>query len=50
MTTELMEQADHVIAKTYKRFPVVFSKGEGCTLFDTDRTILYGFCCRNCSV
>ena len=36
MTSEIMEQADRVIAKTYKRFPVVFSKGSGCTLFDTD--------------
>jgi acetylornithine aminotransferase len=31
-----MEQADQVIAKTYKRFPVVLSKGSGCTLYDTD--------------
>jgi acetylornithine aminotransferase len=30
-----MEQADRVIAKTYKRFPVVFTRGSGCTLFDT---------------
>ena len=30
-----MEQADRVIAKTYKRFPVVLTKGSGCTLFDT---------------
>jgi len=36
MTSEIMEQADRVIAKTYKRFPVVLSKGSGCTLFDTD--------------
>ena len=36
MTTEIMEQADQVIAKTYKRFPVVLSKGSGCTLYDTD--------------
>jgi len=36
MTTEIMEQADRVIAQTYKRFPVVLAKGEGCTLFDTD--------------
>lgn len=35
MTTDLMEQADQVIAKTYKRFPVVFSNGKGITLFDT---------------
>jgi acetylornithine aminotransferase len=36
MTSELMERADRVIAQTYKRFPVVLSKGEGCTLYDTD--------------
>jgi acetylornithine aminotransferase len=36
LTTEIMEQADQVIAKTYKRFPVVLSKGSGCTLYDTD--------------
>jgi acetylornithine aminotransferase len=31
-----MELADQVIAKTYKRFPVVLEKGDGCTLYDTD--------------
>lgn len=31
-----MQQADQVIAKTYKRFPVVLSKGSGCTLYDTE--------------
>jgi acetylornithine aminotransferase len=36
MTTEIMAQAEQVFAKTYKRFPVVFSKGSGCTLFDTN--------------
>jgi acetylornithine aminotransferase len=30
-----MEQADRVIAKTYKRFPIVLVRGNGCTLFDT---------------
>jgi acetylornithine aminotransferase len=34
MTVELMEHADEVIAKTYQRFPVVFAKGSGATLFD----------------
>jgi acetylornithine aminotransferase len=29
-------QAENVIAKTYKRFPVVFTKGSGCTLWDED--------------
>ena len=36
MTTEIMEQADRVIAKTYKRFPVVLAKGSGCTVYDTE--------------
>ena len=35
MTTEIMERADAVIAKTYKRFPVVLEKGSGSTLVDT---------------
>lgn len=36
MTTEIMARADQVIAKTYKRFPIVLSKGSGCTLTDTE--------------
>jgi acetylornithine aminotransferase len=36
MTSEIMAQADRVIAKTYKRFPVVLAKGSGCTLYDTE--------------
>ena len=36
MTVEIMERADSVIAKTYKRFPVVLTRGNGCTLFDTE--------------
>ena len=36
MTAEIMELADRVIAKTYKRFPVVLAKGSGCTLYDTE--------------
>ena len=35
MTAAIMDQADQVIAKTYKRFPVVLAKGNGCTLHDT---------------
>ncbi|MES0363826.1 MAG: aspartate aminotransferase family protein [Desulfobacteria bacterium] len=34
MTNNLMEKADRVIAATYKRFPIVLTRGEGCTLFD----------------
>jgi acetylornithine aminotransferase len=33
-TPELMETADKVMASTYKRFPVVLVKGEGCTVWD----------------
>ena len=36
MTIEIMQQADSVIARTYKRFPVVLTRGNGCTLFDTE--------------
>jgi acetylornithine aminotransferase len=31
-----MQRADRVIAATYKRFPVAFEKGRGCTLWDTE--------------
>jgi acetylornithine aminotransferase len=31
-----MERADRVIAKTYKRFPVVLAKGSGCILYDAE--------------
>jgi acetylornithine aminotransferase len=31
-----MAQADRVIAKTYKRFPIVIRSGSGCTLHDTE--------------
>ena len=36
MTAEIMTKADQVIAQTYKRFPIVLSKGSGCKLYDTD--------------
>ena len=36
MTQEIIKKADQVIAKTYKRFPIVIAKGKGCTLWDTD--------------
>jgi acetylornithine aminotransferase len=35
MTQEIIKRADQVIAKTYKRFPIVIAKGKGCTLWDT---------------
>jgi acetylornithine/N-succinyldiaminopimelate aminotransferase len=34
MAATTMELADQVIAQTYKRFPIVLSKGSGCTLYD----------------
>ncbi|MBT8371980.1 MAG: aspartate aminotransferase family protein [Deltaproteobacteria bacterium] len=34
MTNKIMAQADRVMAETYKRFPVVLSKGSGSTLYD----------------
>ena len=36
MTKNIINQSDKVIAKTYARIPVVFEKGSGCTLWDTD--------------
>jgi len=36
MTSKIVEQAEQVIARTYKRFPVVLAKGSGCTLYDTE--------------
>jgi acetylornithine aminotransferase len=43
MTAEIMDQADQVIAKTYKRFPVVMERGSGCTLYDTEGRIYADF-------
>jgi acetylornithine aminotransferase len=34
METESMERANAAIARTYKRFPVVITRGSGCTLWD----------------
>ncbi len=35
MKEDIMTRADEVIAKTYKRFPIVITKGKGCNLWDT---------------
>lgn len=32
----IIDKADQVIAKTYKRFPIVITRGKGCTLWDTE--------------
>jgi len=34
MTSKIIETADKVIAATYKRFPLVLTKGKGCTVWD----------------
>jgi acetylornithine/N-succinyldiaminopimelate aminotransferase len=34
--SEIINKADKVIAKTYNRFPIVVTKGKGCTLWDSD--------------
>lgn len=36
MSKDIIEQAETVIASTYKRFPIVIDGGRGCTLWDTD--------------
>ena len=36
MSQHIMNTADKVIAKTYKRFPIVITKGKGCCLWDTE--------------
>jgi acetylornithine aminotransferase len=36
MGNDVINKADEVIAATYKRFPVVFEKGKGCTVWDTE--------------
>ncbi|MEE8836946.1 MAG: aspartate aminotransferase family protein [Eubacteriales bacterium] len=35
-TEEYMKQADQYIVHTYNRFPIVFERGEGVRLYDTD--------------
>jgi acetylornithine aminotransferase len=36
MSPNMMNKADKVIAKTYKRFPIVIAKGKGCSLWDIE--------------
>lgn len=36
MSKDYMQRADKVLANTYKRFPLVFERGRGCTLWDTE--------------
>jgi acetylornithine aminotransferase len=36
MKNDIMRRAESVIATTYKRFPLVFEGGRGCTLWDSE--------------
>ncbi|MGB5991312.1 MAG: acetylornithine transaminase [Desulfobacterales bacterium] len=36
MSQNIINTADKVIAKTYKRFPIVITKGKGCNLWDIE--------------
>jgi acetylornithine/N-succinyldiaminopimelate aminotransferase len=36
MKDEIINKADKVIAKTYGRYPIVITRGKGCTLWDSD--------------
>mgnify|MGYP006287012977 CR=1 FL=1 len=36
MSKDYIQRADKVVANTYKRFPLVFERGRGCTLWDTE--------------
>jgi acetylornithine aminotransferase len=36
MSDVIMQTADEVIAATYKRFPIVLEKGQGCSVWDTE--------------
>ena len=35
---QYMDRAEHALYKIYNRFPVVFDRGEGVYLYDTDGT------------
>ena len=43
MTEEIIATAEKVIAGTYQRFPVVFEKGSGATLWDTEGRVYTDF-------
>ncbi|MBC8200031.1 MAG: aspartate aminotransferase family protein [Desulfobacterales bacterium] len=36
MKTDIIDRTDKVIAKTYNRFPIVITRGKGCTLWDSE--------------
>jgi acetylornithine aminotransferase len=43
MKNEIINNAEKVIATTYKRFPIVIKKGKGCTLWDTEDRVYTDF-------
>lgn len=43
MKNEIINNAEKVIATTYKRFPIVIKKGNGCTLWDTEDRVYTDF-------
>lgn len=43
MTDAMMKRADEVIAATYGRFPIVITKGSGCTLWDSEGRLYTDF-------
>ncbi len=36
MKTDIINRAENVIAKTYNRFPIVITRGKGCTVWDSE--------------
>ena len=38
---EQMKESEENILHTYNRFPVVFEKGQGCYLYDSEAEKLY---------
>lgn len=46
---KMIDRAEHVLYKTYNRFPVVFDHGKGITLWDTEGNEYLDFWCRYCS-
>ena len=43
---EQMEESEASILHTYNRFPVVFEKGDGCYLYDSEGKEYLDFCGR----
>ena len=43
MSSEIIKKADNFIAQTYKRFPVVLTRGQGCTVWDESGTSYLDF-------